>query len=108
MITRKPVNNIVMPIINKLKEIVLSHIATIYVTLITALLVMVANQIFPLILPVLLEKLPNKTTLTLLALSILINMVFLSFFFYYKFSNKLKLKFGVLWDRNKVILSGKA
>ncbi len=86
---------------NKLIEKIIENSINILITLIVSLIVLAGSQILPLILPSILEQIPSKILLTLLTLSILINLILVSFIIYSHFKNKLIPKFGLLWDKNK-------
>ena len=67
----------------------------------TVLLAWVGSQIAPALLPAIDAALSKTALLSLLVLSIVLNLVFLALVFYLAKKPPLKLKYGIYWDKDK-------
>ena len=83
----------------KIKELVLQNTLNIATLLIVAMILWLAKTIYPLIIPSILEELPNKILLILLAVSMTINFALFILFLFNK-KEKLKPFLGAYWDKN--------
>ncbi len=90
-----------MSLINKLSEKLMEHIAEAAIASVSVLLVFAANELSPIVLPLIESKLSNQTLLSLFLASLGINVV-LAFLIYVRFRKPhFNLKYGIYWDSKK-------
>jgi len=85
----------------KLRELLLSHGVAIAVGCVTGLLLLTMNQIIPVVLPAIEKSVPKRALLTLLVLSVLVNVLLAIYIIYQSRKSTLTPRFGVYWDRNR-------
>ena len=85
----------------KLKEAVLSRAVESGVASIVVLLVWAVSQIYPVLFPAIEAAATKKLLLSLLALSAILNLLFLAFIWLLSKNDSFKLKYGIYWDKNK-------
>jgi len=88
--------------IQKIKDQLLSHVVTIGIGMVGALLLFVGKEVLPPVLPVLLGKMPSRAILALLALSIILNIALLVIVLLVRKQQRLKVMFGIYWDSDNV------
>ncbi len=85
----------------KLRDLLLAHGVAIAVACVTGLLLLTMNQILPVVLPAIEKSIPKRALLTLLVLSILVNVLLAVYISYQSRKSSLTLRFGVYWDRER-------
>lgn len=92
-----------MKLVEKIKESFLSHIAESILLLVIGIFIWVENKITKLILPAIGTIIPIKLLISLFMYSFFINLIFLLYIWILvkKGKNKLKLKYNILWDKEK-------
>jgi hypothetical protein len=92
-----------MKFIERVKESFLSHIASFFAVAITTLLIWTGQQLTPIILPAIEANISKAFLFSLFLSSLVLNLIFVVSIWIInnKNSNNLKLKYGILWDKDK-------
>lgn len=85
----------------KAKEALLSHAVEACTASITVLLVWSVSEIYPVLLPSIEAAATKKLLLSLLVLSLTLNLAFLVIIWLLSKKDAFKLKYGIYWDKNK-------
>jgi hypothetical protein len=90
-----------MSVADKLKEAVLSNAVAASTASITVLLGWIFSEIAPILLPAIEAVSTKKLLLSLLGLSLLLNLVLLALVWLLSKKPQFRLKYGIYWDKNK-------
>lgn len=90
-----------MPFFDKLKEAALSRAVEASAAAVTVLVGWIVTEIAPILLPSIEAVATKKLLLSLLGLSLLLNLAMLTVVWLLSKKSQLRLKYGIYWDKDK-------